>query len=876
MTFLNKAAGVQIHAIDQILRIFARPGKMPGKMPEDFEFEVVLFQYSDHYLQYVKRRLEVAFPLPQDDQELSLSTIFARLKRLRSSLPTWYWFLTDEKSEPPVLTPRIGGLVSAVALLYRHYILAGTEWPLDTIPITRLSNSMTTWKERREDEDEDTRKARCDTVVAVQDWIIELFDEVQKPEYEGARPPPLPQGFPVDAVAETLWLAGIQLRQDGKNQEAQDKFQQARKLSQMLHTLMQTHIDTLQKEQIALDRLTQDNIKQSNERQQKWDKHIDTVQKQLSEIMLLASYCEKVWSIVSAVSDELHSIRDSLCCQYAETLDCLADPCFLWFEKQPASETTIEALHVLIDAAIFQRQGLEALLHSCFASEWRSTRNSPPKGSSAAYNTSRSVYRAATGASPVPIACHKPRGTPRIEKFLILATALYRHAIIIHPNEGKFEGPLDIDTIAITRVVNGRSERADAAALDFATRGVVKDVQDIQDWVLLLFDKIRRKWLTDATREDPPSWIPLHAAADTFRLVGKRLQEAGKFDEAKVELEQALNLFKMLRAEQAAQFQGNHADTIRLLARSEGGLDFDATPAFDYFDIRDQLPWREEHSRRRHYEKYSDEAYKKFSQLESHQSEAWNGEHADAIRIRALSMTMMGDHPTSIVNMSENSIKLFEALKIEESRNEPEWRYEAANSWLIQTALMLPMRGIKDEEIVGSIVAICKRAEYDSRHTGRMGFALYLRITLGAAYDAPTRHSKEEEIIRFFIAVPEDVAEEWRPVFRSVLDRIYWRTMDHRKRRTAPARLHSHVFEQPEKSLDQLVEYHWGMEYLFTLARDGHLMFWKCDLNEATRLKKEAERLLEAFELHGVGRDYQERSADDQWTSKVKSLLHMY
>ncbi|KAE8265893.1 hypothetical protein A4X09_0g6452 [Tilletia walkeri] len=902
MTFLNKAAEVQMHAINQILRIFDTSHNMPNSV------EVILVQSSDHYLQYVKRRLEVALPLPQDDQELSLSKIFAGLKRLRSSLPIWYWFLTDAT----VLTSRIGGLVSALALLYRHYILAATEWPLNTISITRLSKSQTTWKKRREDEDEDTRKARCDTVEAVQDWTIELFDEVQKPEDEGANPPPLPQGFPVVAVAETLWLAGIQLQQDGKNQEAQDKFQQARKLSQklQLHTLMQTHIDTLQKEQTALDTFTQDNIKQINERQQEWDQHIDTVQKRLSEITLSASYCEQLWSIVSAVSGGLHSSLDSLYCQYVQT-------CFIWFHKLPPSETTAEALHVLNDAALFQRRRLEALLQGFDTpgcqTEKRKTDDLLFKGVD--FYLKCLVTRFKIGLrmeinqelSPNKIfGClqhlekHLPDSywgftstdrmspdTPRIGKLLVLATTLYRHAIIIHPNEGKFEGPLD--TFPITRVLNGRSERAYAAAPDAATRGVFKDVQDIQDWVLLLFDKIRKEWLIDAIREDLPSWIPLHAAADTFRLVGKRLQEAGKFDDAKVKLEQALKLFDMLRVEQAAQFQGNHADTIRLLARSEGGLvrllarsegglDFDGIPAFYHFDICGQLPWPEERSRRRRYEKYSEEAYQEFSQLEFQQIGAWNGEHADAIRIRALSIMMKGrSRDRNIWDMSEIPKKMFDDLNIgiEESRNEPEWRYEAANSLLIQASLSCWWGlAIVDSAIVDSAIAACKRADYDSRHPGQMAFALYLWIEVYAASDPPTRHSKEEEIIRFFIAVPEDAAKEWRPVFRKILNGIYQRAANQWVDHQAPPRgLRSHLFEQPEKSLDQLVEHHWAMEYLFTLACDDHLMYRDRNIREATRLKKEAERLLEAFELHRVERGCQERSAADQFMSKVKELL---
>ncbi|KAE8209464.1 hypothetical protein CF327_g6553 [Tilletia walkeri] len=907
MTFLNKAAEFQIHAIDQILRIFARP----GKMPEDFEFEVVLFQYSDHYLQYVERRLEVAFSLPQDDQELSLSTIFARLKRLRSSLPISYWFLTDAT----VLTSRIGGLVSAAALLYRHYILAGTEWPLDTIPITRLSNSMTTWKKRREDEDEDTRKARCNTVVAVQDWIIELFDEVQKPGSGSTSPRPLPQGFPVDAVAETLWLAGIQLQHDGKNQEAQDKFQQARKLSKMLHTLMQTHIDTLQKEQTALDKFTQYNIIQINERQQERDTHIDTVQKRLSEIKLSASYCKKVWDIVLFVSDGPHSSLDSLCYQYAETLYCLADSCFLWFEKQPTSETTVEALHVLNDAALFQRQRLEALF-TLLAGKWRSaspnTRRERHeiqdllfKGANfyLKYLETRFKFRLRMEInqelSPKKIfGCLQylrkrlPRSywgfastdrmspaTSGIGKLLTLATALYRHAIIIHPNEGKFEGPLDIDTVAITRVVNGRSERAYASAPDVATRGVVEDVQDIQDWILLLYNENRRELFITAPCEDPPSWIPLHAAADTFRLVGKRLQEAGKFDEAKPELKQALDLFKMLRAEQAAQFRGNHADTIRLLARSEGGLDFDAIPAFYHFDICDDLPWAEEHPRRRRYEKYSKEAYEEFSQLESHQIEAWSGEHADTMRIRALSMMMIGrPSPVPLLDvriLSRSSVELFDALNIEESRNEPEWRYEAANSLLIQATMGQGMGGMEIAEIVDSTVAACKRADYDSRHPGQMAFALHLRVEMGAAYDTPTRYPKEEEIKCVFEAIHQDAAKEWRPVFRAVLRRIYWRAMDDPERRTAPLRGQSRFMSWTSwtPTLNHLLQHHWGMEYLFTLACDGYLMCMDGNIKEATRLKNETENLLVAFELHREELDCQERSADDQWMSKLKEFL---
>ncbi|CAD6930718.1 unnamed protein product [Tilletia controversa] len=92
-------------------------------------------------------------------------------------------------------------------------------------------------------------------------------------------------------------------------------------------------------------------------------------------------------------------------------------------------------------------------------------------------------------------------------------------------------------------------------------------------------------------KQPKPNWFPLAAAADTFRLVGSRLVKAGKLDEARPHLTNARDLFDDLKdagPELYKQYEGNHADSLRLLARSDSGLAFEAPHFFVLFVARNR------------------------------------------------------------------------------------------------------------------------------------------------------------------------------------------------------------------------------------------------------------------------------------------------
>ncbi|CAD6921196.1 unnamed protein product [Tilletia controversa] len=354
-------------------------------------------------------------------------------------------------------------------------------------------------------------------------------------------------------------------------------------------------------------------------------------------------------------------------------------------------------------------------------------------------------------------------------------------------------------------------------------------------------------------KQPKPNWFPLAAAADTFRLVGSRLVKAGKLDEARPHLTNARDLFDDLKdagPELYKQYEGNHADSLRLLARSDSGLAFEAPHFFVLFVARNRagMPIMLK-STTKH---LLNGACHLFKRMKGNEAGAWTGEYADSTRRYATLMAASEGDEHHTVDLCNISTQLFASIKAQVWAAE---HYGALllQNWIIQTLL-------DDDESTywnnaSADADILDKAIDDSWtvdiHT--QWLALYLRIHLINHAKSPGTLPpfRFSSFVAKFHELPKEMAHPLKPLIRDTLRfAASTRKTNHIISRHASVKLSKEFVNAFSCGKANLAE-HWSTERIFWLACMAHGLPLQPQLAASSASFDDATKLWNKFKQAG-------------------------